>query len=62
MLLTVKDKEVSSAVLPMTADFQMRMTDTEGFCDNIPGPNQRERVRGRERGRERKKDRNKIDR
>lgn len=35
LLLTVKEKEVSFAVVLMTTASQMRMRDIECFCDNI---------------------------
>lgn len=38
LLLTVKGKEASSAVVLMTADSQLRKEDKEGFCGNLYTP------------------------
>lgn len=35
LLLTMKDKEPSLAVVLLTADSHLRMKDKESFCDNL---------------------------
>lgn len=39
LLLTVKGKEATFAVVSMTVDSQLRIKDIESFCDNLyPDP------------------------
>lgn len=38
LLLTVKGRKASFTVMFITADSQLRMRDTEGFCDNLFSP------------------------
>jgi hypothetical protein len=47
LLLTVKDKETSSAVSSMTGNSPLRKRDMEGFSDNLPNTPESNKLDGK---------------